>query len=221
MKIEIGMGQTSVISKQSAAAADPGSGGVRSEILGSSELPVSRGGFVSQSAGDESVGAQDCPEMLRRWVVLGPDWRGRESAAVDAGGAPPGLRDSWGRWTWACARQTRSSPGFHMAGLQPGGKVPSVIAPSPPAMGMVIWGGSVSRCKLVLHDAGDEWLMARDCPEIGGVGGDRGGGVKAVEGYRSPRPGGLMVGLEKNGHPYGLCRGGARRTVGRSTLAPL
>ena len=51
---------STVISEQAAVAADPGSGGVRSERLGSSELTIWRGGFVSQGAGGESVGVQDC-----------------------------------------------------------------------------------------------------------------------------------------------------------------
>ena len=63
MKIEIGMRrshQSSVISEQSA---DPVSSGVRSETLGSSELTIWRGGFISQGAGGESVGVRYCPEI--------------------------------------------------------------------------------------------------------------------------------------------------------------
>ena len=39
--------------------------------------------------------------------------------ATDACHALIGLGDGWGRLTWACARRTRSSPGFHIGGLQP------------------------------------------------------------------------------------------------------
>jgi len=38
----------------------------------------------------------------------------------DIGVSPlQGLGDLWGRLTWACARRTRSSPGYHIAGFQP------------------------------------------------------------------------------------------------------
>ena len=48
-----------------------------------------------------------------------------------------------------------------------------------------------SGCDFVLEDVGRELVMRRECPEFGADGGGRKGGVKAVEGYRSPCPGGL------------------------------
>ena len=61
-----------------------------------------------------------------------------------------------------------------------------------------------SRCDFVLQDAGGEWVMLHDCPEFGGGGDDRRGGVKAVEGYRSPSPGGTTVGHGADAHRRGL-----------------
>src|SRR5260370_31189788 len=43
--------------------------------------------------------------------MLARDWDMRVSPLQ-------GLGDLWGRLTWACARRTRSSPGYHIAGLQ-------------------------------------------------------------------------------------------------------
>ena len=51
-----------------------------------------------------------------------------------------------------------------------------------------------------------EWVMRRNCPEIGPRGGGRTGGVKAPEGWRSPRPGGLWTRLGQD-----ECRWGFRR----------
>ena len=50
----------------------------------------------------------------------------------------------------------------------------------------------------------DESVMSHDCPEFGGGGGSRGGGVKAVEGYRSPSPGGTPARLREDVRPWGL-----------------
>ena len=58
----------------------------------------------------------------------------------------------------------------------------------------------------VLEDIGGEMLMPRDCPEFGGRAGTRRGGVKAPEGWRSPRPGGLRGDLGLDEHPWGLRR---------------
>ena len=61
-----------------------------------------------------------------------------------------------------------------------------------------------SGCDFVLHDADGESVMTHDCPEFGGGGGSRGGGAKAVEGYRSPSPGGTPARLGENVRPWGL-----------------
>ena len=49
--------------------------------------------------------------------------------------------------------------------------------------------------------------MPQGCPEFARGGGGGGVGVKAVEGYRSPRPGGIRDGLEHDEHSWGLRRG--------------
>ena len=58
----------------------------------------------------------------------------------------------------------------------------------------------------VLHDPDGERLMRRGCPEIGGGVGGRMDGVKAPEGWRSPRPGGLRYGRDHDEHPWELRR---------------
>ena len=58
----------------------------------------------------------------------------------------------------------------------------------------------------VLEDIGGEMVMARDCPEFGRGAGGGGRGVKAPEGWRSPRPGGLRGGLGHDENPWGLHR---------------
>ena len=63
-----------------------------------------------------------------------------------------------------------------------------------------------SRWDFVSQDIGGELVMRRDCPGIGGGGGVRGGGVKAPEGWRSPRPGGLHGGIEHDEHPWAFRR---------------
>ena len=63
---------------------------------------------------------------------------------------------------------------------------------------------SEERCDFVSQDVGGEWIMGRDCPEIRAICEGGGGGVKAPEGWRSPRPGGLRGGLEHGEHPWGL-----------------
>ena len=66
---------------------------------------------------------------------------------------------------------------------------------------------SESGCGFVFQDFGDEWVMPSDCPEIGaGVGGG-GRGVKAVEGNRTPCPGGITACLQNNGPLWRLWRG--------------
>ena len=48
--------------------------------------------------------------------------------------------------------------------------------------------------------------MPRSCPEIGRSGGRREAGVKAVEDYRSPCPGGITARLGADEYPWGLRR---------------
>ena len=65
-------------------------------------------------------------------------------------------------------------------------------------------------------------LTRRDCPEFARGGGGRRGGVKAVEGWRSPRPGGLRGGIVHNEHTWGLRRrvSEADRAAGRRRNLP-
>ena len=58
----------------------------------------------------------------------------------------------------------------------------------------------------ISQTTGGELVMPPYCPEFGGGAGTRRGGVKAPEGWRSPRPGGLRGGLEHDDHPWGLHR---------------
>ena len=108
VKIETGTGlsdQSSVVSHQSAAGesvalgADAGSSGSRYE-MGSSELPESPGDFVPQTAGDELVMREDCPEIhwenakgsrLNAKVRNHEDLTGSASAG-GGGKAPPGVK---------------------------------------------------------------------------------------------------------------------------------
>ena len=59
---------------------------------------------------------------------------------------------------------------------------------------------------LLLEDIGGEMVTRRNCPEIGPGAGGGGRGVKAPEGWRSPRPGGFRGGLEYDEHPWELRR---------------
>ena len=61
----------------------------------------------------------------------------------------------------------------------------------------------------VLHDAGGEWVMRLNCPEIRVVGDSREGGVKAVPMHRdrSPSPGGITSCLANDEHLGSSCRG--------------
>ena len=56
------------------------------------------------------------------------------------------------------------------------------------------------------QDVGGELVMRRKCPEFGRDGDGRKGGVKAVEGYRSPCPGGITQRLELYERSWGLRR---------------
>ena len=66
-----------------------------------------------------------------------------------------------------------------------------------------------SRGDFSSHDAGGEWVMPRNCPEIEEGGRGRRGGVVALPMHRerSPRPGRLRGGLEHDEEPWGLRRG--------------
>jgi hypothetical protein len=64
-----------------------------------------------------------------------------------------------------------------------------------------------SRCDFILQDADVELLMRQECPEIEGGGGGPEVGVKAVEDYRSPRPGGITERREEGEHHWALRRG--------------
>ena len=215
MKIEIGMEQShqsSVISEQSAVAADPGSGGVRSEMLGSFELTMWRGGFVSQSAGGESVGVQDCPEFARG-AGPAPSGTPRPSSAL-------ALLQRLERVDCYVPARSGEDTAVGQRGILTLDHDPSSVVPhagrrmdlnhnlvlSGPAR-TLFENPSESGCGFVSYDIGGEMLTPQECPEIGRGGGGRGGGIKAVEGYRSPRPGGIRGGLEHDVYPWELRRG--------------
>jgi hypothetical protein len=64
-----------------------------------------------------------------------------------------------------------------------------------------------SLCDFSWHDADGELVIRQDCPEFGGGAGGRGGGVKAVEGYRSPSPGGATERSGADAQLWGVRRG--------------
>ena len=64
-----------------------------------------------------------------------------------------------------------------------------------------------SGCDFVSQDIGGELVMTGECPEFGAGSGGGGRGVKAPEGWRSPRPGGITACLQDNGHLGRLRRG--------------
>ncbi len=68
-----------------------------------------------------------------------------------------------------------------------------------------------SGCGFVPEDIGDEMLTPQDCPEIGG------GGVKAIEGNRSPSPGGITARLDEYDRRY---RREVREAAGGWRLPP-
>ena len=218
MKVEIGSHQSAVIS-------EPGSGGVRSEMLGSSELLVSRGGFSSQDFGGEMLMRLKCPEFWQPSRQVSRRRDPRESGALVLGWRPDRVNGflCWAnlglRWSDspACA-----GPGFHIRGLQPpGGLRPAVplraghrpapylklrarLRPAPTWTGVSLLRQraeirgqrSESGCGFDPQDVGGEMLMSRDCPEIGRGAGGGGRGVKALPMHR-----------ERSARPGGL-RGG-------------
>ena len=137
--------QLSVVIDQSAAgvsvAVDPGSGGVRAERSGSSEMPESRSDFVSQTAGGELVMPQDCPELEG-----GAGIRGGGVKAVEGyrSPSPGGTRES---------RRADERSWGHGRGLgeADGGLVREVRIPE-------------SGCGFVLHGVVGEILTTVHCP---------------------------------------------------------
>ena len=78
---------------------------------------------------------------------------------------------------------------------------PSRMHPGGDAENPGIGGGFSSQ------DIGGDMVTRRDCPEYARGGGTRRGGVKAPEGWRSPRPGGITACLQDSGRLWRQRRG--------------
>ena len=139
--------------------------------------------FVLEDVGGELLMSRDCPEF-----AAGADggWRGVKAVGGYRSPRPGGLRGGLGHdeHPWGLRRSV------------------SQVDREVVRMRRIVESG----CGFVLEDIGGEMLMPRDCPEFGGRAGTRRGGVKAPEGWRSPRPGGLRGGLGHDEHPWGLRR---------------
>ena len=84
------------------------------------EIPESRCSFILHGLDDEWVMPYDCPELCP--TDSGATTPGCECAwerVRHACCAFTGLTGHFGGPTWACARRTRSSPGYHIGGFQP------------------------------------------------------------------------------------------------------
>ena len=140
--------------------------------------------FIWQGAGSEWVMAMGCPEFAQvgdgggRGVKAPEGWR-----SPCPGGIRGGLEHD--EHPWGLRRWVDTADGGWV-GLRR----------------MLEWG-----CEFIWQGAGSEWVMAMGCPEFAQVGDGGGRGVKAPEGWRSPRPGGIRGGLEHDEHPWGLRRG--------------
>ena len=114
------------------------------------KAPESGGEFVLEDIEGEMLTRRNCPEF-------GGDGEGRGKLArwswgadrlESTGRALTGLTGFFDGITWACARRTRSNPGYHIGGLQPQKR------------------GCVMRPPHIMQDAGGELLMRRECPEF-------------------------------------------------------
>ena len=235
MKTEIGMGQSAVISEQSAVAADPGSSGVRSEMLGSSELTIWRGGFVSQGADGELVIRYKCPEIdggKAEWgklKYLGSRWgRGTNRGAL--------LSSLAGLVPLPSANPPLETVGYYRSSLRDfcggQGSAPVLRSGSVHPPQWLCYGGRATegglhaakklrniqnrlfgferKCFIVNVISKREERKPTGYPRISGADGwtplPEARGGKAPEGWRSPRPGGLRGGIEHNEHLWGLRR---------------
>ena len=107
-------------------------------LIGRCETRESGGGFAPQGTDGEMIIPQDCPELpwgKAEGSRLNAKVRNDEECIVLIGGVGEdtvvglrgnltlhlltGLTGFFDGKTWACARRTRSNPGFHMRGLQP------------------------------------------------------------------------------------------------------
>ena len=145
-------------------------------------IPETQCGFVPQSAGGELLMSHDCPEFSRpnmgfssrnwcRRAAAGEGDEGTRRGLARAGHALIGLVGFIPGFTWAFARRTRSSLGYHIGGLQPrqGSSLRSIRlrrgdgGSRPEGKGQII---PESQCGFVLQSADGELLMPHDCPEF-------------------------------------------------------
>ena len=142
---------------------------------------MKKSGMRSRKVKIERSGTAIGRRGSRMAAVCGELGKGRRLRRV--GHALTGLTGFW-LTTWACARWTRSSPGYHIGGLQPQKRGCAMHPPrrqrewhlwrlrrelseeNGELMGMRRWpesGGSFS-----MQSAGGESVGVRYCPEIGG-----------------------------------------------------
>ena len=100
-------------------------------VAETAKMPESGGDFVLQDTDDEWVMRLKCPEFrhsgrqasrMRDPKASGTLVVGRRKTRVRGARASRALTGLMGFFvglTWACARRTRFSPGFHIRGLQP------------------------------------------------------------------------------------------------------
>ena len=147
------------------------------------EIPDSGFDFILQVTDDELLIRQKCPEFSRPKMGIASGNRRRRRWA-NLGGA--------GKWTGFCHL---SRVGEFPYCVARGGatRQPWLLEWHPSGMRDIpADGGEIpeSRWGFIIQSADRKWLMRQDCPEFGRGGGGRGAGVKAVEGSRSPSPGG-------------------------------
>ena len=95
--------------------------GIFPGVSGTAKMMESGGEFVLEDIEGEMLTRRNCPEFgedgegrgkLARW-----SWGGDRLECT--GRALTGLTNFFDVITWTCARRTRSSPGYHIGGLQP------------------------------------------------------------------------------------------------------
>ena len=136
-----------------------------------------------QRPGRQGSGMKD-PRATGALVL---EWRQNRERGARACRALTGLTGFINGITWACARRTRSSPGYHMGGLQPQSGIPP-RSPSSSELRLYSYRLQLEEIpempewglESVVQDARSEWVMmlkkmitARVREEIGGQGSER------------------------------------------------
>ena len=168
-----------------------GGSAANSGLAGTWRMPGSGWDFSSQDAGDELVRAQECPELAR-----------------GAGGGGRGVKAPEG-WRTSRPGGTRPRLGgdeYHWGVRRGGSAANGGLART--------WRMPGSGCEFSSQDAGDELVRAQECPELARGAGGGGRGVKAPEGWRTPRPGGTRSHLGGDEYHWGVRRGGSAANSG-------